>query len=125
MNIYQIYSNVSASTDAAAYVEIARPSHILGVQYRIFGDCDADGEEAHCEVSLVPYSQKTVNDAHGPILQLGVFAVGPTDVGVYNAVDQGFVPLNLKVVAQQRIYHNWVVSSGVIGRIHTMLYTDV
>jgi hypothetical protein len=106
MRNYLIYAGFTQSADAAAQIQIIRNGTIVGVQWSVFGDLDANSEYFQIELSTVPTYQSAINDTQGVLSAVGQQAAGAEAAGFAIIGVNLFVPLKIPVQAGQLLYLN-------------------
>lgn len=105
MTQYYLYNTFTGTANAGAQIQIIQKGRIIGVQWCVTADLDADGEYFAVELSLVPIYQSDTNDSKGiisNIRQLAAVGAAGTAVSGTNL----FVPVDVPVGAGQLLYLN-------------------
>jgi hypothetical protein len=102
MSVYKLYS--ATVQEAAASLDIVKTGKIVGVQWAVAGDLDADGESFSAELSFSSSNGLTTNDTKSSFStirqQNGLLTSGAIATGV-----NVFFPLpDVMVVEGERLY---------------------
>ena len=102
MSVYKLYT--ATVGDAAASVDIIKSGKIVGLQWAVVGDLDADGESYAAELSISSSSGLTTNDTKSSIATIRQMTALLTSGAVATGINQ-FMPLpDVPVSEGERLY---------------------
>lgn len=110
MQIYQLFKAFTATADAGAQLQIIKAGTIVGIQWSVLADLDADGEDFTVEASLVPIYQSNTNDAKGVLSSVRAQASIGAAGAIVCAINK-FFPMQVPVGAGQLLYLNAILGT--------------
>lgn len=122
-----LYGLIAGGTqDALASIDIPQDGFIIGVDWDMHADLDADSEFANAELSFIATNQLSTSDVRGRISSVSALVTVLSAVGGHTAGAQKWLgSFDMPVSGGERIYLHSVASSGVGGVIRANLYVDL
>ena len=104
-NVYKIYASVTASTDAAAQIDVPTAGMITGLWgYMNVLNPNAGNDGAAFEISFASSSQFLTTDTRSSIFGAGMRATYLTSGGINSSVQFASPPVKIPVGLNERIY---------------------
>lgn len=114
MRTYKLaINNISATTNAAAYVTIGRAGKIKGIAWSLYANSKTDASYAQVEASLGNVNQVGTNDTIGPFSEARVGVNFTTSGESQNAINFSDFP-DLPVASGERIYLNIHITGTLV-----------
>ena len=112
--------------DAVAMIDIPQDGFIIGIDWDVRLDMDADGEFFEAELSFIATNQLTTNDVRGRLSSVSAMATVLTAVGQFNTGLQKWLgSFDIAVSGGERIFMHFLSSTGVGGRARCNMYVDL
>lgn len=120
----QMYGTGSGGVEnAVASIDVPEDGRLVGCQWAMYGDLDADQEFLEAELSFMATNQLSTNDARGAISSVKCRANLTTSGAAVNGVNTHH-PMNLPVAAGERLYLHISATAGVNSVAHAMLHFE-
>ena len=120
--VLQMVAALSGGTEnAVANIDIPTDGTIVGVDWAVNFDLDADGENNVTELSFIATGQQATNDARGVISAVAA-RVALVTSGVALASINKYVALDIDVAGGERLYLNSAGSAGVSGSVTCLIH---
>jgi len=122
-----MYGTISGGTEnALASIDIPQDGFIIGIDWDLSVNMDADNENAAAELSFIATNQLSTNDVRGRLssvsTRLAVLdATGPQAV----TVQKWLGSFDLAVSGGERLYLHANSTSGVNGDVRCNLFVDL
>mgnify|MGYP005822946611 CR=1 FL=1 len=111
--------------DAVAMIDIPQDGFIVGIDWDLAVDLDADGEVANVELSFIATNQLSTNDVRGRLSSVGVQTAVLTAVGSTTVSTQKWLgSFDIAVAAGERIFLHANSTAGVTGVVRCNLFVD-
>jgi len=125
LTILQMFGGGTGGTqDAVANIDIPEDGNLVGVQWSIDMDFDAESESLRAELSFIATGQLTTNDARGVISAVRGQLSFTTSGAMLAAINQAHALPNLQVSGGERLFINLVSASGVTSNINCLIYHE-
>jgi len=126
LNIIGMYASLSGGTEnAIANIDIPQDGVLLGIDWDINLNLDADNEDMAAELSFIATNQLSQNDVRGRIGSIsGRLAVLDATGPQFFSIQKWVGPFELSLAAGERIYLHAVSATGVTGEIRCNLHFD-
>ena len=126
LNIIGMWAAITGGTqDALANIDIPQDGVLLGIDWDVNGDLDADGEGLALELSFIATNQLGQNDVRGRISSISTNLVVLTAVGIDHISLQKWIsPFQLMLFGGERLYLHSLSSAGVSGVVRCNLHFD-
>jgi len=112
--------------DAIAMIDIPQDGFIIGIDWDVNADLDADLEVVFCELSFIATNQRFTNDVRGRLSSISCRSAVLTAVGVSNVSLQKWLgSFDLAVAGGERIFLHSDSTAGVAGVVRCNLYADL
>ena len=121
LTLLQMYGAGSGGTEnALASIDVPEDGQIVGVQWALEADMDADLEFIRCEVSFIATNTINTNDARGMISAIRGMLNLTTTGGSFAAINV-YVPIpDLDVSGGERLYLHMASSASMTSAVNAM-----
>ena len=116
-----LYGAAAGTQNSVNYLEFPANTRINGFQVFLSSDMDADGEQVQWEISTVPYLQLNQNEARGILAIFGLNANLTTSGSMISSLSQ-FIPANIVLKAQERIYLNAFLTGTTASTVAVIVH---
>ncbi len=111
--------------DTVAMIDIPQPGFLIGIDWDVNGDLDADAEILTCELSFIATNQLTASDVRGRISSIGarLALLSATSAHVVS-LQKWLNGFDIPVAAGERLFLHVVSTAGVAGVAIVNLFFD-
>jgi len=111
--------------NALAMIDIPQDGFIIGIDWDLRADLDADGELIEAELSFIATNQLATNDVRGRISSISSMVTVLTAVGGHTASLQKWLgSFDISVAGGERLFLHTNGSAGVTGTVRCNVYLD-
>jgi len=120
--VIHMFGNGSGGVESAiANVDIPQDGEIVGIEWAINADLDADAEVINAEISFIATYQTGTNDSRG-IISGAAARISLTTSGVAVVSINKYTPVNISVAGGERLYMNLSSTAGVNSSVSANVY---
>jgi len=124
LTVLNLYGSSSGGNEnAIANLDIPDDGTIMGVDWAISGDMDADSEFWVGELSFIATFQGTTNDSRG-VLSMARSQISITTSGIAVVSINKYVPIGIQVSGGERLYLNVQATAGVTALVNALVQLD-
>ena len=124
VTIIHMYGSSSGGTEnALASIDIPEDGRLIGAEWAVNADLDADGENIYSELSFIATNQDSTNDARGVISSVAA-RISLTTSGVAMTSINRYTPLDLDVAGGERLYLHVLATAGVTAGIRCNVHLE-
>ncbi len=126
VDVIGLYGAFTGGTEnALGMIDIPQDGFIIGVDWDLRADLDADGELIEAELSFIATNQLATNDARGRISSVSAMVTVLTAVGGHTVGLQKWLgSFDISVSGGERIFLHTNGSAGVTGSVRCNMYVD-
>jgi len=126
VDIIGMYGAITGGVqDALAAIDIPQDGVLIGIDWDLAANFDADSEDVAAELSFIATNQLQTNDVRGRISSISAEAVVLTAVGINSVSIQKWLgSFDLPLSGGERLYVHLVSDSGVTGNVRCNLFYD-
>lgn len=123
-SVIKMYGAGDGDTDVLAQVDIPMSGSLIGLQWAVAADLDADVEYLVAQLSFRSTGTFTTNDDRGVISEVRA-QISLTTSGVSPVAINNYVPLpDIPIAAGERLYLHINASAGLNSLVGCMLHFD-
>jgi len=116
---------IGGTQDAMAMIDIPQDGFLIGIDWDLNADLDADIEVVSAELSFIATNQLTSNDVRGRISSVSARAAVLTAVGTaIVSIQKWLSGFDIPVSAGERFFLHGVSIAGVAGVVIVNLFFD-
>jgi len=117
---------IGGTQDSIAMIDIPQDGFIIGIDWDLNCDLDADLETVFAELSFIATNQQNTNDVRGRLSSISARSAVLTAVGVSNVSIQKWLgSFDLAVSGGERLFLHVVSTAGIGGEVRCNLYADL
>lgn len=107
-----------------ANIDVPLDGNLIGIDWSVYADLDADGESARYEVSFASSNGIGSNDLRASISQVAMWASMTTSGQAQHSVNKFVALPDIPVAGGERIYLHAIASAGVAAGVACVLHFD-
>ena len=125
-DVIGMFGSITGDTqDALAMIDIPQDGFIIGIDWDLNVNLDADDETVTAELSFIATNQRSTNDVRGRLSSISTRAAVLTAVGGHlGHIQKWLGSFDIAVAGGERLFVHVISTTGVTGEVRCNLFVD-